>query len=197
MKDFDEYKNTMAVPVKPTMLCPNCGTFFRKEHVFCSKCAYNVKYWFNDCMDIYKAERQAYDIRTDNLMNKFQRDCLEDVGLTNHPKANEIFWYAWERGHSYGFSEVYDNLIDMSYLFEDDTNIDKATEDNKDIEAYMDVEENAIALIEDLANRCTDLKHWGHDQEYEATNNSKRANHLAGKVNGVINDGLSFLREER
>lgn len=40
------------------------------------------------------------------LTRKFKDDLLEDYGLTNHPKADKLFAFAWEHGHGGGYSNI-------------------------------------------------------------------------------------------
>lgn len=61
----------------------------------------------------------AYANESARLNEEFKKNALEAVGLTQHPKADKIYGYAWEEGHSAGFSEVFSVLQDMAYLFKD------------------------------------------------------------------------------
>jgi hypothetical protein len=40
----------------------------------------------------------------------------KDLGIENNPKADLMLSKAWERGHSYGFNEVYINALDLVEL---------------------------------------------------------------------------------
>lgn len=44
---------------------------------------------------------------------EFKSALLEELGLTNDPKADELYELAWEEGHAYGYSEVYSCACDM------------------------------------------------------------------------------------
>ncbi len=45
-----------------------------------------------------------YDVA--KLENQFKIDALEEVGLTNHQRADKAFYYAWCDGHGSGLNEV-------------------------------------------------------------------------------------------
>ena len=64
------------------------------------------------------AERKVYRKESDRLHESFKQDALYATDLTFHPKANDIFNYAWEQGHSSGNEEVYGYLIELACLFE-------------------------------------------------------------------------------
>lgn len=67
----------------------------------------------------FNKQRKFYDDEDEKIYQAFKEDSLKDVGLFNHPKADQIYAYAWEKGHSCGFSKVYNELYAMSYLFLD------------------------------------------------------------------------------
>lgn len=46
----------------------------------------------------------------------FRKDLLEDLGITNHPKADKLFEMAWDNGHSEGLQAVYDWAVELSEL---------------------------------------------------------------------------------
>ena len=49
----------------------------------------------------------------------FKKDALEDLGLSNHPKADKLFDIAWERGHASGYQSVWSVMIDLAPLLQD------------------------------------------------------------------------------
>jgi len=66
----------------------------------------------------YNQQKAAYDERKNELYAEFKKDLLEEFGLTNHPKAEQIFSYVWEKGHACGLSDVYSEMSDIVHLFE-------------------------------------------------------------------------------
>ena len=62
-------------------------------------------------------ERTKYNDEDNRIYEMFKQDALKDVGLHNHPKADKIFSYAWEKGHSGGYNDVWCVLCDISELF--------------------------------------------------------------------------------
>lgn len=44
---------------------------------------------------------------------EFQVDAFEELGITNHPKAQLLFDKAWDNGHSGGYTDVFN---EMSHL---------------------------------------------------------------------------------
>ena len=61
-----------------------------------------------------KKAAEEYWKENSRLRNLFKADALLDVGLDTHPKADKIFQYAWDQGHSCGYSEVYGVLGDLA-----------------------------------------------------------------------------------
>lgn len=64
----------------------------------------------------YKEARKKYNEEDNRIYLKFQEDAMKDVGLNTHKNADKIFWYAWEKGHSCGYQEVYNELIDLANI---------------------------------------------------------------------------------
>jgi hypothetical protein len=67
----------------------------------------------------FKADRTAWRAKENEIEAEFKEDCIQDVGLKGHPKADKAFDLAWSRGHSAGFNEVYGELCDLSDLLLD------------------------------------------------------------------------------
>lgn len=50
---------------------------------------------------------------------RFKQAALEYVGLVGHERAEKIYSYAWQQGHSGGYSEVLNVLVEVAEIFED------------------------------------------------------------------------------
>jgi hypothetical protein len=72
---------------------------------------------FNKDVAEYRRLEEQYRRREHELYSEFKHDLLEEFKLTNHPKADRIYEYCWDKGHSYGFEEVYNAMSDLSDLF--------------------------------------------------------------------------------
>lgn len=60
---------------------------------------------------------QVFVEDNEKLEREFKKEAIEAVGLKDHPKADEIYAFAWDiYGHSSGFSEVFRNLINLAKL---------------------------------------------------------------------------------
>jgi len=70
-------------------------------------------------LEKYHAALKLYREESNRLERLFKIEALEEVGLSDHPKADKIFAYAWEQGHAYGYSEVFIHLRDIAELFKD------------------------------------------------------------------------------
>ena len=60
--------------------------------------------------------RKEYREEDNRIRRAFREDVLRDVGLDGHPKASMLWDKAWERGHSSGYYEVYNEVLDLSEL---------------------------------------------------------------------------------
>lgn len=56
--------------------------------------------------------------REDNrrLQAEFKKDLLEDLGLTGHPKAEDLYRIAWDNSHCGGYLEVYEFAEELAEL---------------------------------------------------------------------------------
>lgn len=63
-----------------------------------------------------KAANEAYRADQAVLYAQFKTDALEYVGLAGHPKADKVWAYAWEEGHSSGYHSVLQVLEEVAEL---------------------------------------------------------------------------------
>lgn len=67
----------------------------------------------------YRLRAQLYQAERFDLQDQFAADALEEVGLTGHPKAAKVYALAYEYGHSSGYADVYNYLVELSDLVRD------------------------------------------------------------------------------
>lgn len=118
--DYSKYENKLDYPKMIKIQCPNCGYAFLERDKYCCDCGQEVRSYYNKCLDIYSEAKRKYNEEEVRLYDLFKHDALDDVGLLDHPKADKIFYFAWDHGHSSGYSEVYYWLLEVSELFEED-----------------------------------------------------------------------------
>lgn len=107
-KAIEQYVNKNKIPV------PNIGwSNFKK---IADEVGFYVTKDFNE--EEYKAAQLAYGQESSRLGVIFMNDALKEVGLQDHPNAYRIYWYAYERGHSGGYEEVFNCLQNVAHLFE-------------------------------------------------------------------------------
>lgn len=68
-------------------------------------------------MDEIRAQREARRRDGNRLQDIFKYDALAEVGLADHPNADKIYNYAWDKGHASGLLEVLQELEELSELF--------------------------------------------------------------------------------
>lgn len=64
--------------------------------------------------------RAAYNAEEARIRAKFEQDVLAELGLTDHPKGQALMDLAWDKGHSSGYSDVYNEAVEMAVLLQDD-----------------------------------------------------------------------------
>ncbi len=92
----NSYPNKLDDP-ESTYTCPDCVNKKAKEDLKSDDLRTRV------CSPLYKGE-------------DFSEDAIEYCGLKGHPKADKAFAMAYERGHSYGYSEVLQELKELAEL---------------------------------------------------------------------------------
>lgn len=83
---------------------------------FCRKAGITIVPYFNEAD--YKQAREAYNAEINSLQAEFKVDLFEEFGVTDNPKAELCFSKAWERGHAYGYSDVYSVFSDIVELIQ-------------------------------------------------------------------------------
>jgi len=102
-----KYENKMEYPKKPS------ENDFRSNEDGVEK-FHRIDYEvaLSNFREAIRAYRQE-NVRLDNL---FKADALEELGLTDHPKANRFFELCWNEGHGSGFYEVWNEMDKWSDL---------------------------------------------------------------------------------
>lgn len=110
--DFSIYKTTLDYPSRPTkpILDKNANSKIATQFVK------DLEKYESDMIE-YQKKQDEYREESFRIKELFKKDALEDSGLSEHPNRNKIFNYAWEKGHSSGYSEVYYELMNLAELF--------------------------------------------------------------------------------
>lgn len=61
---------------------------------------------------------QAYQNETARLLNEFESDLFEYLGIRDNPKRDLLFSKAWDIGHAHGYGEVLSYAEDLVELIE-------------------------------------------------------------------------------
>ncbi len=69
--------------------------------------------------EAYKAHRKEYNDEIAKLHDEFVNDLFENFNVTDNPKRFKCFELAWEKGHSNGLEEVYNEFYDLVELIQD------------------------------------------------------------------------------
>lgn len=104
------YKNCIPYPKKPVK--PRLHDATSEE---AKKFVKVLEKWEKDVV-VYESERDAWRKEENKVYELIKRDCLEEVGLLGHEKADKAWSYAWEHGHSSGYNDVYLVLEEIAEL---------------------------------------------------------------------------------
>jgi len=72
-----------------------------------------------DRMDEYRQKINEYGEEKKRLTELFWSDIEDEFGTKNHTLKNSFRSYAWEQGHSGGYSEILNVYSDLVYYFAD------------------------------------------------------------------------------
>jgi hypothetical protein len=110
--NYDNYKNTMPWP--SAIKKPRLTSLSPTQEELDTYTKLHEKY-MSDIVES-DAQKKAYRIHERILMNQFKKDLLDELGITGHPKADKLYDFAWEHGHSDGYASVYswaEELVDL------------------------------------------------------------------------------------
>lgn len=71
---------------------------------------------YNNKLEYNRENRKEYYEETKRLTELFKQDCFDELGIRDNPKRERAFSLAWEHGHSGGYQEVYNYLLDFVEL---------------------------------------------------------------------------------
>jgi len=66
----------------------------------------------------YRVARTMYNEECSRLKMEFMKDVFEDTGVEDNPRRFKAFDYAWQEGHSGGYSEVYSIFCELADIIE-------------------------------------------------------------------------------
>jgi hypothetical protein len=67
-------------------------------------------------LDFKTTPRSIYLTENGRLEANFRKDLEHEYGMTGHTKADTLWRLAYERGHSGGYHEIYNEYDDLSVL---------------------------------------------------------------------------------
>jgi hypothetical protein len=79
--------------------------------------AYRTKLPYFSPKEDPRGNKEFHDANT-RLELEFKKDLFEELGITNNPKAEKLYNYAWDLGHSAGYHEVYSYAQDLLELIQ-------------------------------------------------------------------------------
>jgi hypothetical protein len=80
---------------------------------FCSECGKPVKEKVEEAFRINQEIRTTFNKKSEELREQFKKDLFEYYGISDNPKREKAYDYAWEHGHSGGIYEVTNIMADL------------------------------------------------------------------------------------
>lgn len=77
----------------------------------------NLREQYEIDLDHYKRQKWAYNLKRAELENKIAETMLDSVSIPTQYR-NKCWALAWEYGHSSGYQEVHNFLLDLETIFE-------------------------------------------------------------------------------
>lgn len=68
----------------------------------------------------YDEARNVYGAEAARLEELFKQDLFEDFSISDNPKREKLYSIAYDKGHSYGYSEIYNVACDLVELIKED-----------------------------------------------------------------------------
>jgi hypothetical protein len=92
------FNNRKKFPSSPGLsICPTCGSKYKDPVKKAS----------------YDRRRKEYSEEQASLENLFKHALFFYTNVEDNPKADSAYSIAWEKGHSSGFAEVYNEFMDI------------------------------------------------------------------------------------
>lgn len=116
--NFDDYVVTAEYP-KPvsTTLCQHCRASVRKDDKFCSNCGVDLVALRAPLIEKYEELKYEYERESESKIDNFWIDTLSHYGFSEEDSViipiHRIKAIAWDRGHSAGLREVFDEFGDL------------------------------------------------------------------------------------
>ena len=119
MKDFNYYSENKLDYPSWKVSC-SCGKHISKSKnlntKFCSDCGTNIEDIYNTENEKHKKAIKDYNNESSKRHNEFIEDLFEEFDVENNEKRYKCFSIAWDRGHSYGYYEVYNCFQELVEL---------------------------------------------------------------------------------
>lgn len=114
--DYTRYENKLpwvekpSRPVIPTPTIRNpTSEQFSKYMEECRIYEIELRKYEEGPLKEYREKKKEYAAESVTLLNLFKKECLEDCGLLNHPKAEEIWKVAYREGDGQ-YSNIYNRV---------------------------------------------------------------------------------------
>ena len=67
----------------------------------------------------YLSMKKTYKEELRKIEERFKQDAFEELDLQNHPKKEVLYRYAYDRGHSGGYGDIFSELEDIVLLLKE------------------------------------------------------------------------------
>ena len=123
MRDFDYYKTKLPYPSEKIFDAEKQKKLRNIDNTALTKTQRDqrieeVNQWVKESV---LQLRKEYNIDEDRLQQEFYKDVEEELGMQSLPDAAKkaIHYYAYEQGHAYGFSSIYEQYGDLIQCIKD------------------------------------------------------------------------------
>lgn len=77
----------------------------------------------------YRKALNKYRDAHSSMVSEMKKDMFEDLGIEKHPAKDLMYSYAYDKGHSSGYHEVFMHLQEISEFVDDVVNVMSKKED--------------------------------------------------------------------